>query len=403
MQKKTRITTVAGMVLSLLSANLWALNGAQLTGFTAINESLGGTGVAHPQDTSTILVNPAGMTDLTRSVDFNILLGFPDTQIDTSAAPAGNAGGLANSDDDPVLLPGGAFNLPTPWFEDRLFFGMAILPVAGFALDYPTSRLTAAVTANAFDTHTFYGLLKIAPGAAYKINDKWSVGLALHLDHAELETNSATAALTQTTGRDRGDGAFGIGVGVGVLYKPFDFLSAGLSYTSPQWMQEFERYQDILPNGIDFPMQANLGLSVMPIEKLLINTDFRWINWSGAGGALGTPVAGGGFGWQDQYIGMLGVQYGVLDYMTLRAGYNYGRSSVPSNALFTSALAPTIGEHHLSGGVGFKIGEKLDMDFSYVRTLSNTVTDDGTLVATGAGAFVRQSVHQMSSQVRLKF
>jgi long-chain fatty acid transport protein len=395
----------AAFSLLLFSPNLWALNGAQLTGFTAIHESLGGTGVAWPQDTSTLLVNPAGLTRLPRLVNFNLFLAWPKSQMDTSAAPAGNAAGLATSDDDPVVLPGGAFNFPTPWLGERIFIGAGILPVAGFSVDYPSSRLSAAITGNAYDTHTFYGLFKIVPAAAFRIDDRWSVGLAVHIDHAQLETNSAVpGTLAETAGTDRGDGSFGIGVGIGVLYQPFDFLSAGLSYTTEQWMQEFERYQDLLPAGLNFPQQLNVGLSVKPIEKLLVNTDFRWINWSGAGGAFGTPVAAGGLGWQDQFIAMLGLQYQPLDFLVLRSGYNYGRSAIPADSLFASQLAIPIGEHHVGGGLGLSLGKNVRLDFSYLRTFSNTVTDTGVQGGgAGIGAFTRQSVHQMNTEIGLTF
>ncbi len=399
---------LGGALAAILLAgvhNLWALNGAQLTGYTAVNESLGGTGVARPQEISTVLVNPAGLTELPRRVDFNILLAWPKSQMDTSAAPAGNAGGLGTSNDDPIILPGGGFSIPTPWWGERIYLGVAILPTAGFSLDYPTSRLTAAATGNTFDTHTYYGVLKITPSVAFRLTDQWSVGLAVHVNHSQLETNSAVPGiLTETTGADRGDGSFGLGLGIGVLYKPFDFLQAGVSYTTEQWMQEFERYQDLLPAGLNFPQQINVGLSVEPIKKLIINTDFRWINWSGAGGGFGTPVAAGGLGWRDQYVAMMGIQYAPWDFLRLRTGYNYGRSAIPSGSVFSTQLAIPIGEHHLGGGVGFKIGEKIDVDISYLHTLSKTVTDDGTQGGgLGVGAFTRQSVNQMNTQIGMRF
>lgn len=236
--KRFHLCLVCLLAVSLLAAeSAHALNGAQLTGFTAVNESLGGTGVARPQEISTILVNPAGLTELPLMANFNILVAFPKSQMDTSAAAAGNAAGLVTSNDDPVVLPGGGVSVPTPWLGEKLFLGIGIIPVAGFSLDYATSRLSAAITANTYDTHTFYGLFKVAPAVAYRISPKWSVGLALHIDHAQLETNSAVPGVfTPTTGVDRGDGAFGIGAGVGVLYKPLDILSVGLSYTTEQWM-----------------------------------------------------------------------------------------------------------------------------------------------------------------------
>lgn len=400
-----RVLWMCVLALIRTTTPLWASNGGQLTGFTAINESLGGSGVAGPQDVSTLLLNPAGLSDLPLLVDFNLVLAWPKSQMDTSAAPTGNAAGLVTSNDDPIIFPGGGFNYPTPWLHEKLFVGFGIMPVAGFSVDYPISRLSAAITRNTYDTHLFYGLFKIVPAVAYRLNDKWSFGLAVHIDHAQLETNAAVpGTFAQTAGTNRGDGSFGMGFGVGMLYKPFDFLSAGLSYTSEQWMQKFERYRDILPQGLNFPQQLNAGLSIRPLEKLLVNTDFRWINWSGAKGGFGTPVASGGLGWQDQFIAMLGVQHQPLNFLILRAGYNYGRSVVPPSAHFASALAAPIGEHHIAGGMGFLLGKRIKLDFSYMRTFPKTVTDNGTqLGGAGAGAFTRQSVHQMNMEIGLNF
>jgi long-chain fatty acid transport protein len=160
----------------------------------------------------------------------------------------------------------------------------------------------------------------------------------------------------------------------------------------------------MLPQGLNFPQQVTAGLSLTPMETLAINTDFRWLNWSGAGGGFGTSVASGGLGWQDQYIGLLGVEYQPWDLLTVRAGYNYGRSAIPSGSVFTSQLAIPIGKHHLSGGLGVRLNDNVDLDLSYVRTLSNTVTDDGSQGAgLGVGSFTTQSVHQLSTQVGLRF
>ncbi len=71
-----------------LAHSAWALNGAQLTGYSAVHEALGGSGVAHPQDFSAILINPAGITQLPRQASFNLLVGFPNSRMNTAASPS---------------------------------------------------------------------------------------------------------------------------------------------------------------------------------------------------------------------------------------------------------------------------------------------------------------------------
>ncbi|QLQ01512.1 MAG: outer membrane protein transport protein [Thiobacillus sp.] len=41
-----------------------------------------------------------------------------------------------------------------------------------------------------------------------------------------------------------------------------------------------------------------------------------------------------GFGWKDQTIYKLGVNWGVNERLQLRAGYNYGKSPIPDDQLF---------------------------------------------------------------------
>jgi long-chain fatty acid transport protein len=348
------------------------------------------------------------MTELPRSVDFNLVLALPESSMDTSRAPAGNGVGNVTSDSDPILLPSAALVIPTGWLNDKIYLGTGIFSVAGFGLDYSTSRIGLALgpNINTYDKYSSYGVLKIVQGGAYKINDQWSVGLNLQLDHATFASDSAqplAAARAQTSGANRTDGAFGFGFGVGILYKPCDFLSAGVSYISEHWMQDFERYKDILPNGLNLPQQVVAGISVTPIEKLLVSTDFRWINWGGATGGFGTSVANNGLGWQDQYIAMLGAQYQLFDFMKLRAGYNYGSDNIPNGSVFASTLAGAIGRHHLGGGLGFKLGDKMHMDVSYVRTLSVTRTDDGSSNPLAANAKISQSANQGSVQLGIQF
>ena len=197
--------------LALGLRSLWALNGAQLAGYGAVQEGMAGAGgSAAPQDNAVMITNPAAITALPRGFRLGFLTGLPKSGLNSSAAPAGNAaaGGMTGND-DPVVLPSGSF--VTPIWGERLYLGLGAWGVAAFGNDFPGSRLTPAITGNAYDTHSQYGLLKIVNSLGYKINDQLSVGIALHINRQTFETNGATAATTQTTGIDRTDGSIGAG------------------------------------------------------------------------------------------------------------------------------------------------------------------------------------------------
>jgi long-chain fatty acid transport protein len=388
----------------------WATNGAQLIGYSAIHEGLGGGGTAFAQDVSTIMMNPAALTELPTMVNFNLFLGYPYTRTDVSGvpvdpsigiSPANTGAGTQTSNEDGIFLPGAGIVLKTPWLDNRITVGFSLCAVAGFGTDYNQSRLNPQIlpSGGTYDTGAFYGVLKLLPAVAYKINDQWSVGLTLHVDRTQLETDSATgaaSAFAETAGRSRVDFGWGVGVGMGLLYKPTSLFSVGLNYISEQYIADYERYKDILPQGLNFPQQLNLGIAVNPLDSVTLIADFKWINWSGADGGFGTPVSEGGFGWQDQYVAIVGAQWEATDMITLRTGYNYGRSSVPSDSIFTSLLATTIAEHHFCLGLGLQLTDRLRLDASYVRIPTNTMRDSN-------GAWAKQSMHHGNVEIGFRF
>lgn len=387
---RNKIVIVA---LLISSTNSWALNGAQVPGYSAATEAMGGAGAsAGHLDSSTLITNPAGLSEISRGFRLGLLLGFPRALGTSAANPAA---GQMTSNDDPVLLPSGS--LVYPFLDGRLMWGMGVFSVAGFGNDYPAS---VASPVAAFATHSRFGLMKIVDGVSYRWNDRISIGVTFHFNVETLESNGSTATGTQTVGADRTDTSFGAGASAGILYKPFESLHVGGSYTSEQFFNNFERYTDILPRGLNYPQQANVGVAYWPWTKLLVATDFRWINWSGAGGGFGDSLAAGGLGWRDQFVLMGGVQYHLWEPLLVRAGYNYGRSAVPSNAMFINMLSSAIGKHHLGAGVGIRLIENIDCDISYMRAFSSTVTDNGALAP---GSQTTLSGHQGSLDLTVRF
>ncbi len=61
--------------------------------------------------------------------------------------------------------------------------------------------------------------------------------------------------------------------------------------------------------------------------------------------------------WRDQWVVALGTAYQPVPAWTLWAGYNYGRNPIPNDHL--SPLLMNIGEHHVTGGVGWQATERV--------------------------------------------
>ncbi len=132
-------------------------------------------------------------------------------------------------------------------------------------------------------------------------------------------------------------------------------------------------------------------------------TDFRWINWRSIG-QIGDSPANGGFGWQDQYVVGAGLQYNFKERfnvpVTLRMGYNYGRSVVPSESAYANMLVPASIEHHLSGGVSVQITKTIGLSGSYTRGFKKAVVDNGTISGI-AGSRMAASANFFSLQLNI--
>jgi len=314
-------------------------------------------------------------------------------------------GNNTTSKDEGALLPN--VSVTFPFLDGRLALGVGSFVNCAFGVDYRASRLPTVLTNNTYDTVSRYGLIKFIPALSYRIIDNLYVGAGLHVNYAFIHSNSATAAagFPETSGGGRFDPALGIGGNLGLIYEPLDWLSLGVTYTTRQYFEVFDRYKDLFLGSMDMPQEVAAGVTVSPFEGGLVLADFRWINWSGVG-TLGNSPVNGGFGWRDQYVGMLGLQYDFDPKftvpLTVRVGYNYGRTIIPNQFVYQNILVPAITEHHITAGLGYDLTEKIGLNVSYSHFLENTQTDDGTVNAPG-GASMKMSANAFTLQLNVDF
>ncbi len=400
-KNKHLIVGFSVFAILLTSSAAHAMNGIRLIGVGAIHRGLGGAGVAKPLDTTAVLLNPAGMNNVGDQFDLGLMVGLPTISMNSATMGGNNT----TSQDEAALIPSASivFSL----LDDRLAFGVGSFVTCAFGVDYRASRLPTAVTNNTYDTASRYGLMKFIPAVSYQIIDNLYVGAGLHIDYAFIHSNSGTTAagFPETSGRSRFDPALGIGGNIGIIYEPLEWFSFGATYTTRQYFENFERYNDLLLGSMDMPQEVNAGFAFKPFEGALVLTDFRWINWSGVG-TVGNAPANGGFGWQDQYVGSLGLQYNFNPRftipLTVRLGYNYGRSFIQDQFVYQNLLVPAITEHHITAGLGYDITEKIAVNVSYSHFLEHSQTDNGTVNAPG-GASVKMSAHSFTLQLGVDF
>ncbi len=372
------------LLLIALTGIALATNGDTLISVAPTARSMGGTGVAAPQDAiSAIFANPAAMclgpycpgsqsvfagtyyqsnTKATITSPPNVLNGFPGGTVS------------ASSDMEPFIIPAVGITAP---ITNKLRFGFGAYGISGMGVDYREKNLMGPGT----DVYTNLQVMKFAPNLAYQLAPNLSIGTSLHIVYGAL---------------DLGQGSvhnYTIGGQIGAIYKAGP-VSLGANYTTPEKINH-KKVADLDRNGtlddlaLESPHTIAAGIALQPSERFLIETDVKWLNWSQAAGYRD-------FAWEDQWVYAVGMQYKDPSGLSLRIGYNYSKSPVKIHDNFDitsftkvqGAQVPTVGyeylrivgfpgiqEHHVTAGIGYKFSKTFEMHLGYMHAFKNTISE----------------------------
>jgi long-chain fatty acid transport protein len=348
-----------------------ATNGMRMTGFGPVQDGMGGTAVAVPLDSATIVTNPAGLAVLAPRFDAGGTYFNADVAYEATGAASGR-----RMESDSAGMPIPTLGIVLPGLgSDRLTVGVGGFGVAGMGVDYAQDLYGGS-------TLTSYTNMRIAPAAAYRLTDRLSIGVAANLMYALMRYDVAggMGMVERETA-----GSFGIGATVGVLFRPVERLTLGASYESRSTFEAFEfdiPSHDVtvmtetgpttmtVPGGteaLDFdqPQLATIGAAFEPIAGLVLAADVQWIRWSETNGDDlpafdSNPDQTGGsrwnMGWDDQIVLKVGGQYAATPWLTVRAGYDYGKSPLAADRAFENIAFPALAEHHFTAGAGLTFG-----------------------------------------------
>jgi long-chain fatty acid transport protein len=392
-----KVFSLIAAFLFLSSGSALAVNGDILIGIGPISRSMGGVGIASPQDVvSAIASNPAGMSfapySAASQMDFGASFINPHANSTTVSSPAGTV--ISGVNEQFYLAPAIGLSVPITDQWPNWRFGLAAFGASGLGVDY---KGTALDQPNYFAPHaplmcgTFAEIqvLKIAPTVSAQLSDRFAVGFSLHIDHGSLNLGSGTSS------------QYGLGFQIGAVYKLTNSISVGLTYVSPQNIN-YKRIGDLDGDGtvddleVESPQQVGLGLSYTALQnKLLLETNVRWINWGSANGYSD-------FDWQDQWLFKFGAQYFITPKLALRGGYNYAQSQVKEHNGFNGATPsnttnvqgkniptyyyetlrpigfPAFVEHHITIGLGYQFTPRFGVNVAYVHEFDNTFRESGT-------------------------
>jgi long-chain fatty acid transport protein len=410
MRKLFTVLAVVALVATLSPA-AFATNGVQLIGIGPISRSMGGVGIAAPQDAvSAVFSNPAGMCFgpycPSSQFDFAGTLFMPEQKAKVEASGTTVE---ANSRDNTYAIPAIGFSVPIGEAESRWRFGLSAYGVSGLGVDYRDTQLDQGNPGfggfpYAQGTYTNLQLMKFAPTIAYQALPNLSVGTSFQINYSTLDLGDGTVA------------AYSYGVQLGAIYQPLDQLSLGLTYTSPQ-KATYNHVNDFDGDGsrenltLEQPQQVGLGVAYEFLEPgVLLETNVKWINWSDADGF-------DDFDWNDQWVFAVGAQWEAIDHLFFRAGYNYAENPVDEHNDWTAADVvnvqgkslpqyyyetfrvigfPAIVEHHITAGIGYEVGESLIINLSYMHAFENTLSEQGADLVGGGTAKIESKLYEDS-------
>ena len=403
--RTSRLIIVLAMLLGLLMAPspAQATNGDNLISVGPVSRAMGGVGIASPQDSaSAVFANPAAMCFgpycPSSHVSASVTLFKPTVK---SEVTNGNGTFSAKSEEKVYPIPTAAlsYSLNNDW---RI--GLAAYGASGMGVDYRDTALDSKTGGFPQATGTFTDLqrMKVAPAVSYRVNDKLSVGLAMHIHYASLDLgNGPKVGMT-------------LGFQPGIIFKPTDEISLGMTYISAQEINH-KGVSDFNSDGVmdglklESPQIVGAGVAWEPNMTWLVETDVKWVNWGDATGYKD-------FDWKDQWVFNIGAQYRGFDSVVLRAGYNYATSPVGLNDNFNGAETvyvqdkglpryyyetfrlvgfPAIVEHHVTLGATWNVSDRFAVDMSYMHAFENSVSVSGTDAA-GNPASIKSTLYEDS-------
>ncbi len=375
MNKRLITTTLA---LAAMTTQLFATEGINLIGIGPIQQGTAGAGVASAKDSTWLILNPAGLTDVPRSVDASFQIFAPSRTIDSSVNTVGE-----QEDNSAFVIPSISTSFGCCHGENGSL-GLGIYGTSGMGTDYSVGRDPNPDK----DQFTALSIAKMTATYAYKFGDSGlSIGAGPVFVFSRFRTDMMVAPGVYPS--DDGNTATGMGGIIGIN-QHLGRLTVGGSYQSEQFMSSFKDYNNMFLSSLNLPQMATVGAAFNVLDNLELALDYRWLGW----GEL--DEMGDHFGWKNQNIVKAGITWGVTEALTLRTGVSYGKSPIDADNAFANALFPAIMETHFACGASYA-WEKWSAHMAYIHAFENEITANGPNMGPGFdGTGTKISMYQNS-------
>jgi long-chain fatty acid transport protein len=355
---------------------------------------------AQADDPSAIYFNPAGLTQLKGN---NVMLGATYLALDGAefSGTTPLTGGAVVSETQKSL----DFIIPNAYYtrttnDGYISYGIGVFSPFGLGQEYEnknTSIFRNQITL--IDLKT----VVVNPTIAFKINEFLSVGAGIDWMYgmAKLEKTPVAPGVGNLYNSElEGDGD-AWGYNFGLLLKPTENFRIGANYRSPFTLKIKDADVNIsntspaygsgllgptpssTKGGATVAMPATFALgAAYTIGKLTVEADADWTFWSSFKNLPITidnpvptlPSTSNPKNWEDVVAFRIGVEYRVTDPLSLRAGFVYDPTPVPSETM--GPELPDADKLDYSIGVGYKIGAwTIDLAGMYIDKKDRTVSN----------------------------
>ena len=366
------------LCLALVPTSAMA-QGASLHGFGPINSSMGGAGVALPEDSLNALgFNPALVTAVQgNQISFTSEFFTDAIQIHTTY---GHLSGDANPTSHLTIAPSFGWMLRDP--SKKMALGFGLIAVAGFGTDYPqdNASILFAQPPNGFGRiYTGYQVTKIPVAFGFQLSSKLSVGASANIYVGQFYVAPLPDGTFDTA--KNGDRwypeagkpsqKYAIAPQVGFLFQATPKISFGGSFTAPQNYAPYEYNSTnadpssraygtarTLTYDLDGPMVVGFGTALQTAKTHIavdgMFTKYKGVHGFGSDGGIVNGIIEP-FGWRNVWTIKAGMQHELTPKLTVRAGYNYSQMPVRGEVVISATGAPATFQHHITGGVGVKL------------------------------------------------
>jgi long-chain fatty acid transport protein len=370
-------TLVAAVALLLAAAPAAQSAGFMIYEHGAAAMAMAGAFTSLAKDPSALWHNPAGLawlegTQIMGGATFIV----PSGSVDFPDYP----GSPRYNQEKALFTPPNLYL--THQLSKKAVIGLGVFAPYGLGMSWPEPETFPwRYLGTSGEMQTFF----INPAIAFKLTDRFSVGLGVSFIYSKLDQSVTQLmdlgeATIDVPSEASVDGT-SFGFNAGLLYKG-DKFRFGLNYRSrytldyagtvslavPGYPEPFEGTGE---TSFAFPDLVTMGLSFDLSKKLIWAVDLHYVFWSAYESYtfhievptlaleedLYVPAL-----WKDSYLFRTGLEYQTTDRLALRCGFIYDKTPQPATTM--DSTLPDANRIALTGGFGYRFG-KLTLDFAY--------------------------------------